>query len=741
MIISDVPTAGGRQPVADLLDMAKRRKTMLAIPVLAGIGIGFAGYLTSPVSYVSESVLVLDMRRLQALPSESAITPLPQDSPVLRSELDIISSRMMARKVIDLLKADNIAVPTVFHSRTVLSPAPDAPPEPKAARDADPAARERQQIDLLLSRLRVTNDGRSYTIFISYRAPDPAYAAKVANAFAAAYLEHQIDVQQSAARRVSEWLGDKLVTLRSDLEGAERAAEEFRQKSRLAGEQGQISFQAQRVAALNNEIVAATGAVSLAEARLRTANELKNRNGAPALSEVLASPAIQSLRSEEARVARQLDELRSNGALKSAEIPVLTAEREALKQQISAQVGEIVESLSNEIQIARQRRAGLEDALRVAEVDLANANQAQVKAGQLDREANASRTVYESYLTRYKQLIEQDGIAAPEAQMISSAEPAMAKASPRLANWLLLGFGLGGLVALAGTMLKEAFDKIRPAQTASLVLPGLPAATLLPVSPRLTVPQLVTRGLDPASAFGRAVRSVHDRLRMLARGRDSLALSVISLTDGEGKTLLITALAQQFAATGVTVAVIDATNSACGAQEREAGKPARRSSLSEAFGVPHNEQGILPAGRQLSGATLVHDHGSGIDIITPGRSEREGDWLAELIAQLRADHKIILVDLPPVREDKRSVLLARATDTALLVVQADQQDPGATNALIQTMASFGRKPALAVVNQLSWSYRTWITGPAEGLGRVGRFFLTALALRRKEPADRAREQV
>lgn len=75
----------------------------------------------------------------------------------------------------------------------------------------------------------MNNDGRSYTIFISYRASDPVYAAKVANAFVTAYLDHQIDVQQSAARRVSEWLGEKLVTLRSGLEEAERAAEDFRQ--------------------------------------------------------------------------------------------------------------------------------------------------------------------------------------------------------------------------------------------------------------------------------------------------------------------------------------------------------------------------------------------------------------------------------------------------------------------------------------------------------------------------------
>lgn len=693
MIISDVSSGNARQPLADLLETIKRRRTLIIAPLLAGVAIGVIGYLMAPLSYVSESVLVLDMRRVQALPNESAITPLPQDSPVLRSELDIISSRMMARKVIDILQADNVNVPTAFRSGTVLSAPPENAKQVREARDVDAAARERQRIDLLLSRLRVNNDGRSYTIFISYRAPDPVYAARVANAFVTAYLDHQIDVQQSAARRVSEWLGEKLVSLRSDLEGAERAAEDFRQKSRLAGDPGQISFQAQRVAALNTEIVAATGAVSLAEARLRTAESLKTNNEAPALTEVLASPAIQSLRNEQARVERQLDELRSNGALKSAEIPVLTAERDALKQQVTAQVDEIIKSLSNEIKIARQRRSGLEDALTAAEADLAQANQAQVQAVQLDREANASRTVYESYLTRYKQLIEQDGIAVPEAQMISAAEPATAKASPNLANWLLLGLGLGGLVSLLATVSREAFDKIRPAQTASFILPGIPAATLLPLTPQLTVPMLVNRGLDPASAFGRAIKSVHDRLRFLSRGRDSLSLAIISLGDSETKALLITALAQQFAASGVAVAVIDATN--------------QHSRLSQALGLPETGQGTASTGRKLSGATLNHDHGSGIDIITPGQ-QVEGEWLSELIAQLRTDHKIILVDLPSVADDKRSVLLSRAADTTLLVAQPDRNDQPANHALIQTMAALGRKPALAVVSQSTTSYRSWL---------------------------------
>ncbi|EMG51816.1 lipopolysaccharide biosynthesis protein, partial [Ochrobactrum sp. CDB2] len=125
------------------------------------------------------------------------------------------------------------------------------------------------------------------------------------------------------------------------------------------------------------------------------------------------------------------------------------------------------------------------------------------------------------------------------------------------------------------------------------------------------------------------------------------------------------------------------------------------------LGLPETGQGTASTGRKLSGATLNHDHGSGIDIITPGQ-QVEGEWLSELIAQLRTDHKIILVDLPSVADDKRSVLLSRAADTALLVAQPDRNDQPANHALIQTMAALGRKPALAVVSQSTTSYRSWL---------------------------------
>lgn len=180
----------------------------------------------------------------------------------------------------------------------------------------------------------------------------------------------------------------------------------------------------------------------------------------------------------------------------------------------------------------------------------------------------------------------------------------------------------------------------------------------------------------------------------------------------------------------MAVAVIDATN--------------RHSRLSEAFGLPENEYGITSFGRVLPGATLIHDHSSGIDIITPGKQLQEGEWLADLITQLRTDHKIILVDLPAVMEDKRSLLLSRATDTALLVVQPDRKDQHANLALIQTMASLGRKPALAVVNQVSASYRNWLSIAVgycrPGARKAGQFLRSVTTRRNHVDADKMQDQ-
>src|SRR5690606_30767473 len=87
--------------------------------------------------------------------------------------------------------------------------------------------------------------------------------------------------------------------------------------------------------------------------------------------------------------------------------------------------------------------------------EMSAANGAIVQADQLDREASANRAIYESYLARYKQTIEQDGIAMAEARIISRAMPSSSRTSPDGSAWLLGGGVLGLAAGLFITVLLE----------------------------------------------------------------------------------------------------------------------------------------------------------------------------------------------------------------------------------------------------------------------------------------------
>lgn len=316
MIVSEVLPPQGGMPLSQILSLLLNRWITVLSAIVLCMGLAISGYMAAPAQYSSEAILALDVRKLQALPNESVVSPLPQESPVLRTELDIISSRSMAEKVLADLDRQG------FDSSGKIVPAEQRLP---VTTDEETPS-DRARIDSLLSNLNVLNDGRSYTIYISYHAKNPEYSAAVANAFGEAYLNYQIDLQTSATRRVSDWLGGKLTSLRATLEQSERAAADFREKSGLVKANG-MTLQSQQIAALNAELATLRGKLAGAEARLATAIEASKNNSGVALSEILNSPAILALRTEQSRIERNIQQIKESGATQSVQLPQLNSQQ------------------------------------------------------------------------------------------------------------------------------------------------------------------------------------------------------------------------------------------------------------------------------------------------------------------------------------------------------------------------------------------------------------------------------
>jgi polysaccharide biosynthesis transport protein len=600
---------------------------------------------------------------------------LPQENPVLRTELDVIGSRSMGEKVLDNLDAmPPLATPSepaevpwwrsaVDYPKSLLHWVFSSGP----AEALSPEKLRAQQVDTLMNGIKLTNDGHSYTIFVDYTATDPEYAARAANAYAEAYLTHQVDMQEQATVRANEWLRGKLDDLRSKLAASETSVEDFRRTAHLFEANG-TSLQVQRMSALSTEIAIARAGRAGAEARLTTAMDLSNNpDGLQTISETLNSPTIQSLRKDEAQTARSVLEIEQAGALKSSELPLLKSQLDSIRTKIAEEVQRHLESLKNEVIIAQRKEQELDATLSRMEDNFANDSRAMVQLKQLEREANSNKTIYETYLNRYNQTLEQQGFASPEASLITRAQAPARPSNPKLPI-LLLGL-LGGLGAgFAMAMVQDGLDnrvrsgRILEQRTGVTILGRIPE---LPRRSRLA-PQDHPVKL-PHTPYSHAIRKLNTTISLspIMMNGPKIIVMTSSVPD-EGKSTLCVSLARSMAITGQRVVVLDCD--------------LRNPSVAPTFGASDGiglcdliiGQNIYEDVDQLD--TLSKAHFISVGHQPPGDNSQliGSDSFKSLVSTLRLRYDIIIIDAPPVLASADTALLGAVADATFFVVRWGQ---------------------------------------------------------------------
>ncbi|WP_185928015.1 GumC family protein [Pseudorhizobium endolithicum] len=541
-------------------------------------------------------------------------------------------------------------------------------------------------VEDLVNHVRVVNDGRSYTIYISYDAGNPSYAAMVANAFGEAYIDYQMDLQHTATRRVSEWLAERLISLREKLEASERAVTAFREEAGLA-EIGEVTLEGQQLSGLNTEFTNLQARAAAAKARLETALEIQRGGESLGMIEVLSSPAIQQLRSEQARIARAITEISESGARKNSQLPQLESQLASLKRQIAAEISQVVDSLRNEIAVNAKQQEQMVIKLKELQDAIAANGQKTVKLRQLEREAAANRTIYEAYLGRYKQTVEQEGIAAPEARIISRAMPSSKPISPNPVLWAIMAL-LGGTIAGVGAALLLSLSN-RSVRSISVLQQktGLPVIGRIPKVP----PGRLGKERQPFSdsmALCSAFLDLHAHIRLEDKAR---VIAVTSSVEREGRSFITANLAKSLALSGLRVIVVDAD--------------LRTPSMHREFDLaPSQDLARAVVIEDTTHVPIQRDHLAGVDVVLSQTSvtSREAILgtrrLAPLIADLRDRYDLVLIDTPAASDGVNMTRVAMVADAVVLVTQQGRVNPDILQNAVITLKVSGKHIAGIILN-------------------------------------------
>ncbi|MBI3419545.1 MAG: polysaccharide biosynthesis tyrosine autokinase [Proteobacteria bacterium] len=639
---------------------AQRNARLIAMIAAGVTAIAILLALILPPRYAGETMIMLDPRRTHVTNMEAVISNLPPDLSAVRSEMDIITSRAVANRVVmDMnLLHDKDFNPSLsgmgWLNRLFASGKKE---ERVKQEDLDRNA----VAGKILKQLDITNDGRSYSFSIRYRDGDAVRAAKIANAFADQYLVDQLEVKYDTTQRANTWLTKRMESLRDEVRASEKAVEDFKMANNLVGV-GEETITQQQLTAINSQLLSAHAEQSQAQARYDSIKDLDPDKLATS-SVVLSSDLIQKLRQQEAEVRRKEGDLATRYGDRHPMMINTRNELQSIRDKINEEIQKTVSGLQNDLDIAAGKVQSLEKELADLEGKTGAGNQSMVTLRQLQREAAASRSLYEGFLNRSKQITEQQDMQVADARVVARAEVPLKPYFPNMFLFVALGIVMGSVTGFVVALLLEYLDRGFRALSMVERICGVAGLGIVPIAEN-PEGQLPTDYIleKPLSAYAEAIRSIRTAVHFSNVDVPPKVMMVTSALPGEGKTIFASSMARLLAKSGNKVLLIDG----------DMRRPRLHSILSLDKTKP--DLAMLLAG-DVSFEQVIQKDASGADVIiahtkTPNPQDLLGSRQMErLIASVRDRYDIILIDTPPIMAVADSAMVAKLADATLYIIR------------------------------------------------------------------------
>lgn len=679
--------------VRGLLAMLRRHKLIIASSMVVLTTLATIVAFTLTPRYTAEAMVILDTRRPEIVQQSAVLSNLVNgslaDPAVVRSEVAIISSPAFVSRIVDKLDLLNNPdfqrdmSPTLLETWLRQSSA-TVGGWIRALR-GDSTVPERgtpmgRAISFLDRRLSVYNDERSYAIRLRYESRDPAFAALIVNTVAQVYMADQLAAKQDVSRRASIWLKGRLEELAAKVRHDQQLVSSFEADHHLATVlSGNLAEQ--QLHDLNMQLMAATNERVQKEAALAQVQAmLRSPNGAAGAAQVLASPLIQKLREQEAEAAAHLD---PRGDVRAQEIG----------RRIAMEIQRVTASLAGEVATATTREATLRAKIESLRADLNDMNTARIRLRDLERDATASRSLYDSFMLRAQQVEADEQSLQPDARILEAVPPDTASFPNKP---LLIAFGAlaSVFVGVALALLRERVDQSLRAPDTIERVTGVRSLGMVPKEGNgaRALSAVVSAPLSP---YSESLRNVLVALRAGTPYSAHRVIAVTSALMGEGKTVLSTSLARAAAASGCRALLIDC----------DMRRPAVARLL--ASRISQGQSKAPEVQRSRFSKDIKVDDVSGLHYLTVSPALLKSEHLltsaviTDLIDWARTEYDMIVLDTPPLLAMSDAVLLSRVADSTVLVVRWGRTSATFVTEAIRLLQRESRGPIGTVLSMVN----------------------------------------
>ena len=412
--------------------------------------------LLLPKTFTAATAVVLDVKSPD--PVGGMVLPGLMTAGYMATQVDIINSDRVSQRVVKMLKLDE---------------------SPVIKAQWQEATQGRGQVDvwladLLQKKLEVKPAKESNVISIGFSGADPRFVSAVANAFARAYIDVNLELKVEPARQYASLFTGQVKTARERLEVAQAALSAYQQKTGIVASDERVDYENNKMNEISTQLtVIQTQNADGVSKRKSTAN-------VDSLAEVMQSPLINNLKSDIARLEAKLQDNNVNLGKNHPQTQRAESELASLREKLESEIKQISTSIGTTVSVGKQKEKELIESLAAQKVKVLELNKQRDELMVLRRDLDTAQRDFEVVSVRSGQTRLDSQSNQTNIAILNPASEPLEPSKPRVFLNILVSVFLGTMLGVGLALLLELVNRrIRSADDLAETL-GLPLLAAIP---------------------------------------------------------------------------------------------------------------------------------------------------------------------------------------------------------------------------------------------------------------------
>ncbi len=391
--------------------------------------------LFSPRQYTASASVIVDEK---PDPVAGIMYPSQLLSSYIATQVDIISSERVAQRAVKLLKLDEVSSFRDLWLSTT-------------GGRGDFVAWLADSLD---KRLSVTPSRDSNVINIAVTWPEAKAAATIANAFAQAYIDTNIEIKVDPAKQYAGWFDERSRALRADLEAKQKKLSDYQNQTGIVATDERLDIENARLNELSTQLVTIQAQRQDSQSRQR---QISGDN--ESLPEVLQSPLIANLKADLSRAESQRQDIETRLGKNHPDYQTTAAEIASIKDRIRQESAKIVASLGTTTQINQRREMEISAALDAQKKRMLELRHQHDEAAILQNDVVTAQRNLDAVTQRLALSSLESQTHQTNIVLLTPATEPLKQSSPRLFFNLIVALFLGTVLGLSAAVGLELMDR------------------------------------------------------------------------------------------------------------------------------------------------------------------------------------------------------------------------------------------------------------------------------------------